>query len=259
MAISIDTVYQKVLVLANKEQRGYITPQEFNLFADHAQKEIFEQYFYDLNQFKRMPGNSGEYSDIVSIIEDKISLFEFHAIGDNLTVLNKYGDIDLEADIPDLYRLGEVSREGFVCEQLLPKEFKLRILSKLTKHSKTRPVFVKYTNHLSPRPSRIKMYPYPLNSDGSEVDSIPNNTPQSTRIKADYIRKPKKPNWNYQMVQEKPFFLNDDNSQDFELHDSEESELVYRILALAGISIEKPSLMQAAMTLETTKVQQEKQ
>ena len=42
--VSVDTVYQKVLAFANKEQRGYITPQEFNMFADHAQKEIFEQY-----------------------------------------------------------------------------------------------------------------------------------------------------------------------------------------------------------------------
>ena len=40
MAISIDKVYQKVLAFANKEQRGYITPQEFNLFADQAQMEI---------------------------------------------------------------------------------------------------------------------------------------------------------------------------------------------------------------------------
>ena len=39
--VSVDNVYQKVLALANKEQRGYITPQEFNLFADHAQMEIF--------------------------------------------------------------------------------------------------------------------------------------------------------------------------------------------------------------------------
>ncbi len=52
MAVSVDTVYQRVLAIANKEQRGYITPQEFNLFADQAQKEIFEQYFYDLNQFR---------------------------------------------------------------------------------------------------------------------------------------------------------------------------------------------------------------
>jgi hypothetical protein len=57
MAISIDRVYQKVLALANKEQRGYITPQEFNLFADMAQNEIFEQYFYDINQWTRQHGN----------------------------------------------------------------------------------------------------------------------------------------------------------------------------------------------------------
>jgi hypothetical protein len=70
--ISIDTVYQKVLALANKEQRGYITPQEYNLFADHAQMEIFEQYFYDLNQFQRAPGNSTEYSDMLSILTREV-------------------------------------------------------------------------------------------------------------------------------------------------------------------------------------------
>jgi hypothetical protein len=65
--VSIDNVYQKVLALANKEQRGYITPKEFNLFAHQAQLEIFEQYFYDLNQFLRLPGNSEEYLKILEI------------------------------------------------------------------------------------------------------------------------------------------------------------------------------------------------
>ena len=50
MAVSVDTVYQKVLALANKEQRGYITPQEFNLLANQAQLLIFEQYFYDIEK-----------------------------------------------------------------------------------------------------------------------------------------------------------------------------------------------------------------
>ena len=53
MAVSVDTVYQRVLALANKEQRGYITPQEYNLFANQAQMDIFEQYFYDVEQFER--------------------------------------------------------------------------------------------------------------------------------------------------------------------------------------------------------------
>ena len=64
MAVSIDTVYQKVLALANKEQRGYITPQEFNLFANQAQQEIFEQYFYDLNQASKNTGNNTFHSDV---------------------------------------------------------------------------------------------------------------------------------------------------------------------------------------------------
>ena len=75
MAISVNNVYQKVLAIANKEQRGYITPQEFNLFADLAQKEIFEQYFYDINQMQRAPGNSTEFSDQLYILEEKIAPF----------------------------------------------------------------------------------------------------------------------------------------------------------------------------------------
>ena len=67
MAISIDTVYQKVLALANKEQRGYISPQDFNLFADQAQMEIFEQYFYDLNTARKSQGNDAVYADIDNI------------------------------------------------------------------------------------------------------------------------------------------------------------------------------------------------
>ena len=66
--VNIDTVYQKVLAFANKEQRGYITPQEFNLFADQAQMEIFEQYFYDINQWNRQHGNHTVHSDMLDIL-----------------------------------------------------------------------------------------------------------------------------------------------------------------------------------------------
>ena len=46
---------------------------------------------------------------------------------------------------------------------------------------------------------------------------------------------------------------------DFELHASEETELVYRILTLAGVAIEKPQLTQVAAGLQTAQIQQEKQ
>ena len=267
MAVSIDRVYQKVLAFANKEQRGYITPQEFNLFADQAQMEIFEQYFYDLNQFKRVPGNSGEYSDIVSIIKDKISMLENYQVGAyNVTVANKYGDcIAFDTDIPDLYRLGEISvtypakgKRG-VCEQLTGKEFAIRSISKLSKHNENRPVFIK--SSAAGGVERIKIYPYPRTlghatlPDGSD---IPIGGTVEAGVAADYIRRPTTPNWNYVVVNDKALY-NSITSTNFELHPSEESELVYKILTFAGVAIEKPQLTQVAAGLQGAQIQQEKQ
>ena len=100
--VNIDTVYQTILAIANKEQRGYITPQEFNLFANQAQMEIFEQYFYDENQFSRIPGNSTEYSDMLDLLEEKISIFEKFKVAMSAMSGN-------QATVPtDLYRLGTV-------------------------------------------------------------------------------------------------------------------------------------------------------
>tara|TARA_R100001510_G_C7639084_1_gene196853 strand:- start:499 stop:1647 length:1149 start_codon:yes stop_codon:yes gene_type:complete len=79
MAINVDSVYQKVLAIANKEQRGYITPLEFNLLANQAQDSIFEQYFYDIKQWNdQQSSNSTEYSDMLTSLEEKIAPFKIN-------------------------------------------------------------------------------------------------------------------------------------------------------------------------------------
>ena len=50
MAISVDTVYKTVLLILNKEQRGYMTPDEFNRIGTQVQRKLFEKCFEDLNQ-----------------------------------------------------------------------------------------------------------------------------------------------------------------------------------------------------------------
>ena len=255
MAVSIDRVYQKVLALANKEQRGYITPQEFNLFADHAQMEIFEQYFYDLNQFRRLPGNNTVHSDPVDIIEDKTALFEFFAVQDNTSVHNQFGDINL-SQFTDLYRITEVRvnyRDGLghaVCEEVNLKEFTKYSASPLARHTTKRPVFMHY-NYVY---DRIKVYPYPPNTNDINNSLVTDGDP----LRISYTRKPNTPNWSYNVINNKPLY-NSTNSVDFELHASEEIELVYRILLLAGIAIEKPQLTQVAAGLGNSQIQQEKQ
>ena len=45
MAVNVNTVYQTVLSIINKEQRGYLTPAEFNEVGTQVQLDIFEKYF----------------------------------------------------------------------------------------------------------------------------------------------------------------------------------------------------------------------
>ena len=47
MAVNINNVYQTVLVIINKDNRGYITPEEFNRLAALAQNEICLLYTSD--------------------------------------------------------------------------------------------------------------------------------------------------------------------------------------------------------------------
>ena len=58
MAINVNTVYTTVLSILNKEQRGYLTPYEFNKAATQVQLDIFEKYFTDLDTQLRIPQNS---------------------------------------------------------------------------------------------------------------------------------------------------------------------------------------------------------
>ena len=76
MAINVNTVYTTVLSILNKEQRGYLTPDEFNKTATQVQLEIFEKYFEDLNQQLRVPQTNNEYANRQKNINTAISAFK---------------------------------------------------------------------------------------------------------------------------------------------------------------------------------------
>jgi hypothetical protein len=76
MAINVNTVYQTVLLILNKEQRGYLTPVEFNKTGAQSQLEIFETYFDSLNQQLRVPQADTDYADRVVNLDEKISIFK---------------------------------------------------------------------------------------------------------------------------------------------------------------------------------------
>ena len=76
MAINVNTVYQTVLLILNKEQRGYMTPLEFNKIGTQVQEEIFTTYFESLNQQLRVPQTNTDYADRVVGLDEKMSIFK---------------------------------------------------------------------------------------------------------------------------------------------------------------------------------------
>ena len=250
MAVSIDTVYQRVLAILNKEQRGYVTPQEFNLFANQSQLDIFEQYFYDINQFGRLSGNDTEFSDMLNILNEKINIFEANAA-------MVWSTTTLHWTPPaNLYRIGSIVYENTIttkslyptpntvvttkvpveAERINYNEYLAIAQSGMTKPTNSRPVFVANT-------SGYKVY------GASEVTL--------TGVKCNYIKKPSKAAWGYQMIYGEALY-DSTASNNFALHASEETELVIKILEFAGLAIEDIQMYQVAAGMESQTNQQEK-
>ena len=230
MAVSVDTVYQRVLALANKEQRGYITPQEFNLFANQVQLDMLEQYFYDINQFGRQHGNSHEYADMLALLTEKIAA---------LNVREETLDVnDGILTVPtNTYKLGSVfttiEDRQVEIEEVNYNEYQTMQLGPLTRPTLKRPVYVNRIDGLNIYPNTIE------------------------KVDVSYVKQPDQVQWAYVVVNDKALY-NDFESVDFELHPAEESELVYKILMLSGIAIKKPELTTIAAQVEGSKEQQEK-
>ncbi len=235
--INVDRIYQRVLILANKEQRGYVTPQEFNLLANQAQMDIFEQYFYDLSQFRRVPGNDTVHADMVDVLQEKINIFEQTAPTTRTTTLGIFpAEYNLN-DLGNLYRVTTIRTDDLVVVENVSKRSAIRLrLSKLTVPTKGRPIYYIEGNLVS------------LIGDGPDLLWI------------DYIRQPIPVNWTYIVVGEKALYNKSAlDAQDFELHPSEETKLVVKILALAGFTLKDQGLLQSASAEDNKSIQQEKQ
>jgi hypothetical protein len=204
MAINIDTVYQTVQALANKEQRGYITPQEFNLFANQAQQDIFEQYIYDIQAYKRQGPNALSLGDSVNTIHTKLNTFlvlSNVAGGTALPTSNYYGQI----------YLGQGGTR--------------RALKQVDPDTVT-----------------------DLNMDGPKSIQVWDKTGQITsgvKVERLNIKSPPTCYWGYVVINEQAVY-DPSASSNFVIHDSEQSDLVIKILKLAGISTEDQQLYSAA-------------
>ena len=226
MAINVDAVYKTVLLILNQQQRGYMTPDEFNKVGTQVQLNIFEKYEDDLNQQYRMPQNDTEYANRVKNIEQKLQFFQ-------RTGATAYVGPHFTLTPTDIYRLGSVYYNGEELTQYSQRnEITQLLLSPLTKPTTDFPVYL-YEQDL--------LYLYP--------------TTIQTGVTISYLKTPADINWGYSVGALGQFLYNSAGSVDFELSVTEQTNVVTRILAYAGVIINDPTIIQVA----TQEIAQEEQ
>ena len=239
MAIKVNTVYQTVLMILNKEQRGYMTPTEFNKVATQVQLEIFEDYFDDLNKQLRVPQADTDYADRQENIDEKIAIFKTFG---NATYKTEGGlsyfelpTSDVYGKLVDFYRLGNVLyNDEKVVQRLDRREFYYANQSRLTKPSTINPAYLYENQKLFIKPTSIV-----------------------SKITVDYVRKPVDVNWVIRLGSLGQYEYNDLTSVDFELHESEQTEVILKILLYAGIIIRDNEIVQTAAALVQADAQKE--
>ena len=210
MAVNIDSVYQKVLTLLNKEQRGYLTPQEFNLLADRAQNEMYENYFHQARNSNAKIKDDDTHTDTLEIIESKLS--PFFTTNTNTNVSS--GVMTIPSDV---YKLDIITVAGKLATEINKKEehfiTSLGETGTVLYPTSNRPVFTRLTS------TTVRITPSPTNGTSCIVS---------------YYKEPTAPSWGYVVVNEKALY-NINTSVNFELDKSEEEPLVSKILMLSGV------------------------
>ena len=210
MAVDVNIVYQTVLSILNKEQRGYIPPSEFNKLATQVQLEIFEGYFDYLNQQLSVQQSNTEYANRVKTVQEKLDIFK------------NIGDCTFNAAVganPAYFTLPAPAGENILA---------ILNLSDMTLPSEGFPVYLFEQN-------KIIIYPQTIINqiEATYIEKpLDVNWGFSIGGLGQYV---------FTQVG-----VGTSTSVNFELDISEQSNIILRILSYSGIVIRDPQIIQAA-------------
>jgi len=240
----INSVRNTVLSILNKNNYGYISPSDFNLFSKQAQLEVFEEYFSEYNKLLNLENvrQSGTgYADVRKAIEEAMETFSVTStLSQVAPATNRYYLPSLTTTGNDYFMINKVlcfdgagaSRvyKG-EAEKMTHTKITMLVNSNLTAPTETYPAYTQEGSILTVYPSTINL--------PNEVD-------------ANYFRYPKEPKWTYiSLSNGVPVFDQSQlDYQDFEVPIEDEYKLVAKILQYAGMSIREIAAVQFGGTEE---------
>lgn len=244
----INQIRNTVLAILNKNNNGYLTPEEFNLFAKQAQLEVFEGYFYSLNNWITKRNIRRSHSGLADITRELEEVLDTFTVRKTLTHVAG-GQFDLPDNWYTILRLEVNNTSGLTeIERVSHSKISKLLMSNLTSPNTTYPAYV-----LGPEVSATPPNPV-ANTVQVHPDSIQSN------VDLVYVRYPVPPRWTYESIgpDGDPVF-NDTNPnfQDFELPLSDAIDITIKICEYAGISIREKEVVQFEQVQEQQVNQQE--
>ena len=253
MAVNVNEVYTTVLYLLNKEQRGYVQPDEFNKLATQVQLDIFQDYFANANQLVRKDqSNTQNDTEFFNMFKDsEYKLYPFlkeasYVYDQNEGFWYSTDNVYNIGDVIATYSVNQNPTISSVSEFSTQKDYNKIVRSKLTAPTKLYPLHVvskKITSSTLDINSTLKIYPNP--------DSVLVNV----------LLKPSNVYWGYSVGAVGQFVYNptlyNPNTQplgslNFELDRSEQTNIIIRILKYCGVIINNPQVV----TIAESEIQQ---
>ena len=230
---SVREVYNALKDLANKEQRGFITPSEFNSFAPIAQQNVFNKLFKDITASEALRRRN------VDPARDKSTLKQ---IKEDLGVFSKDSTITKASGVfakpDDFARLISMKTAGNILldvtssvmiDPIYDEEKIDRILlSDLSKPSTSRPVAIVKDN--------IQVFPTSINRIQVRYYKQPEGIDPATGARTVSL-----PKFGFTTSNGKEAY-NASTSVDFELPEHYTSELVFEIAKLVGVNLRDPNV-----------------
>lgn len=242
MAVNINTVYTTVLYILNKEQRGYITPQEFNSIATQVQTEIFESYFPDGNQLNRQNQNNTQNdTEFFNMFKDNAyklypferdASFQYDATNDGWFFYNNTSSIFKLGEIISTYNTTNPKYDSIT--QLASKSD----YTKITKSKLTAPTVEYPLCYITQTTTNIAPLTVP--------QLLLKINPKPNLVTVNSLFTPVNPEWNFTVGGLGQFVYDPNNSVNFELDISEQTNLITQILKYAGIIVRDPEIIQTA-------------
>lgn len=222
----LDRLHKTVKFLSNTEGRGNVRPEDIDLSIHHRVQEKYEELLFEVNRLVNRQNRgliNGALENTTEKVREKIQ----HYLEDKNEIVSE-GVLTIPKEVRYFDTLLFESTYVELCKD--NKEF---LMSK-SEATEAYPIGLKTTN-------TVRVFPISIDS-----------------VRISYLRNPAIAKWTYDVIEGTELYNPSKNGfKEIDIHPSEETDLILRVLQSFGINLKEPELQKITAALTATEFTKE--